>query len=317
MTQAHLRAFGRYVPERVVTNGELASQLECDPAWIVQMSGIEERRWAAPSDTVAGLGVRAAQDCLVRAGIEATNIGLLIVASGSGERRFPGPASSIGTGLGIAGVPAIDLPMASAGSLVALALAADLCARYRNVLVVGSEIMSRAICLAPACKDTAILFGDGAGACLVSAATGFALIRDAVLASDGDFASSLRLDLNAPLSMDGRTVIMQAARKIPRAIAELLERNQVAPAAVGAFLMHQANLNLITRVAHAIAVPEDRFFLNIHRYGNTSSASLLIAAAEWCEQHPSPPCGPLVFAAFGAGLHWGALLATVQPPISR
>jgi 3-oxoacyl-[acyl-carrier-protein] synthase-3 len=110
--------------------------------------------------------------------------------------------------------------------------------------------------------------------------------------------------------MDGRTIILQAARKIPRAISELLERNRIPAAAVEAFLMHQANLNLIARVAQALAVPEDRFFRNIQRYGNTSSASLLIAAAEWRQQHSSPPTGPLVFAAFGAGLHWGALLAT-------
>ena len=314
---AYLRAFGAYLPSRVVDNREMAAATGADPQYILRASGIEERRFAAPDESVASMGIRAARDCLENAGLAAGDVGLLLASTSSAEYRFPGPASAIGAGLGIQGVPAIDLPIASAGSLFGMALAAHLAPAYGHVLVIGSEVMSRVVKLHPAHRDTAILFGDGAGACLVSAATGFALIRDAVLASDGDFASSLRLDLNAPLSMDGRTVIMQAARKIPRAIAELLERNQVAPAAVGAFLMHQANLNLITRVAHAIAVPEDRFFLNIHRYGNTSSASLLIAAAEWCEQHPSPPCGPLVFAAFGAGLHWGALLATVQPPISR
>jgi 3-oxoacyl-[acyl-carrier-protein] synthase III len=206
-------------------------------------------------------------------------------------------------------VPAIDLPMASAGSLFGMALAAQLGPVYGNVLVVGSEVMSRVVARHPAHRDTAILFGDGAGACLVSSETGFAEIRDALLASDGDFAAALRLDLDAPLYMDGRTIILQAARKIPRAIVELLERNHVPPAAVEAYLVHQANLNLITRVAQALAVPEDRFFRNIQRYGNTSSASLLIAAAEWRERHPAPPAGPLVFAAFGAGLHWGALLA--------
>jgi 3-oxoacyl-[acyl-carrier-protein] synthase III len=157
-------------------------------------------------------------------------------------------------------------------------------------------------------RDTAILFGDGAGACLVSAETGFAEIRDALLASDGDFAEALRLDLDAPLYMDGRTIILQAARKIPRAIAELLERNHVAAGDVAAFVMHQANLNLITRVAQALGVPESRFYRNIQRYGNTSSASMLIAAAEWRREEPEWR-GPVVLAAFGAGLHWGAVLA--------
>jgi 3-oxoacyl-[acyl-carrier-protein] synthase III len=307
---AYLRAFGAYLPSRVVDNQELATATGTDAEWIVRATGIVERRFAAPDESVASLGIQAAKNCLENAGAVARDVGLLLVASSSGEHRFPGPASAIGAALGIGGVPAIDLPIASAGSLFGMALAARLAPAYGNVLVIASEVMSRVVQRHPAQRDTAILFGDGAGACLVSSETGFAEIRDSLLASDGDFAEALRLDLDAPLYMDGRTIIMQAARKIPRAIAELLERNRIPATAVEAFLMHQANLNLIARVAQALAVPEDRFFRNIQRYGNTSSASLLIAAAEWRQQRPSPLAAPLVFAAFGAGLHWGALLAT-------
>jgi 3-oxoacyl-[acyl-carrier-protein] synthase-3 len=306
---AYLRAFGAYLPSRIVDNHELAAATGTDAEWILRSTGIEQRRYAAPEESVASLGVLAAKNCLENAGLVARDIGLVLAACSSAEHRFPGPASSIGAGLGITMVPAIDLPIASAGSLFGMALAAHLAPAYGNVLVVASEIMSRVVARHPAHRDTAILFGDGAGACLISAEAGFAEIRDSLLASDGDFAAALRLDLDAPLYMDGRTIIMQAARKIPRAISELLERNRIPAAAVEAFLMHQANLNLIARVAQALAVPEDRFFRNIQRYGNTSSASLLIAAAEWRQQHPSPPAGPLVFAAFGAGLHWGAVLA--------
>jgi 3-oxoacyl-[acyl-carrier-protein] synthase-3 len=302
-----LRGFGRHLPERVVSNAELAPQLGCDPAWIVQMSGIEERRWAAPSDTVAGLGIRAAQDCLARVGLEPREVDLILVASGSAERRFPGPAVAVGAGLELPGVPAIDLPLASAGSLFGLALAAELCGRYRNILVVGAEIMSRAICLEPACRDTAILFGDGAGACLVSAETGFARFADALLASDGSFADALRLELAGPIQMSGPSVIMQATRKVPRAISELLERNRKQPGEIAVYLMHQANRNLIARTAKSLGVAEEKFFVNLGRYGNTSSASMLIAAAEWWQG--GPPAGPMVFAAFGAGLNWGAVLA--------
>jgi 3-oxoacyl-[acyl-carrier-protein] synthase-3 len=307
---ALLRAFGAYLPTRVVDNHEMAAATGTDPEYILRGSGIEQRRFAAPDESVASLGIRAAKNCLENAGLVARDVGLLLAASGSAEHRFPGPASAIGAGLGITGVPAIDLPIASAGSLFGMALAAHLAPTYGNVLVVGSEVMSRVVARHPAHRDTAILFGDGAGACLIGAETGFAEIRDSLLASDGDFAAALRLDLDAPLYMDGRTIILQAARKIPRAITELLERNRIAPEAVEMFLMHQANLNLMTRVAQSLAIPEDRFYRNIQRYGNTSSASLLIAAAEWRQEHSSPPAGPLVFAAFGAGLHWGALLAT-------
>jgi len=307
VSQAHLRGFGRYVPERVVTNAEIASQLDCDPAWIVQMSGIHERRWADPSETVASLGMRAAHDCLARAGVGAREVDLILVASGSAERRFPGPAAAVGAGLDLAGVPAIDLPLASAGSLFGMALAARLCGGYRNILVVGAEIMSRAISLEPACRDTAILFGDGAGACLVGSETGFARITDALLGSDGGFSDALRLELSGPIQMNGQAVIMQALRKVPRAITELLERNRKQAAQIAVYLMHQANRNLITRTAKSLGVPEEKFFLNVDRYGNTSSASLLIAAAEWWDGGPAR--SPMLFAAFGAGFHWGAVLA--------
>jgi 3-oxoacyl-[acyl-carrier-protein] synthase-3 len=109
--------------------------------------------------------------------------------------------------------------------------------------------------------------------------------------------------------MDGKTVILHAARKMPRAIADMLERNQQPAAGVAALILHQANLNLLTRVAQSLQIPGDRCSRNLHRYGNTSSASLLIAAAEWWQEQNGVWPGPVVFAAFGAGLNWGALLA--------
>jgi 3-oxoacyl-[acyl-carrier-protein] synthase III len=307
---AYLRAFGAYLPSRVVDNAELAAETGTDAEWILRSTGIKQRRFAAADQSVASLGVLAALNCLENAGVPARDVGLILAASSSAERRFPGPASAIGAALGINGVPAIDLPIASAGSLFGMALAAQLALAYRNVLVVGSEVMSRVVQRGPLSRDTAILFGDGAGACLVSSESGFAEIRDALLASDGDFAEVLRLDLDAPLFMDGRSVILQASRKVPRTISELLERNRIPAGDVDVFLMHQANLNLITRVAQALSVSESRFFRNIQRYGNTSSASLLIAASDWRGKNPEAK-GAAVFAAFGAGLHWGALLATV------
>jgi 3-oxoacyl-[acyl-carrier-protein] synthase-3 len=304
---AYLRSLGCYVPERVVDNAEMGALTGAEPAWIAQQTGIERRRFAADGETVAGLGVRAVGECLDAAGVDARHVGLVIVASGSGARRFPGPATAIAAELG-ASAPAIDLPMASAGSLFGLALANSLCRDYGDVLVVGAEIMSRVVGLDPAHRDTAILFGDGAGAALVSARTGFAEIVDSVLWSDGSLADALRLELHDPLHMDGRTIILHASRKLPRAILDLLERRGLKPEDIGAYLLHQANLNLIQRVARAVGAPEERFFHNLENYGNTSSASLLIAAAEWRRASPGELDRHVVLAAFGAGLNWGALL---------
>ena len=186
-----------------------------------------------------------------------------------------------------------------------------------RVLVLGAEIMSRRVDLTPEGKNTAILFGDGAGACLVDPEQGFARLVDDALFTDGNAAEILHIAGNR-LVMDGGAVILQASRKIPRAITLLLEKHHIAPADVAQVLIHQANLNLIQRVARATAIDPSRFFVNITRYGNTSAASLLIAAAEWADSQPtaspSTPSdapfarGPVVFAAFGTGLNWGALL---------
>jgi len=305
---AFIRAFGSYLPSRVVDNAELAALVGAEPNWILKATGIEQRRYADPSETVATLGSRAAQDCLDAAGLSAADIGLVLVSCGSNERRFPGPATEIASNLGMSGTPAIDLPLASAGSLFALSMAAGLSSTYRHILVIGTEIMSRAIACEPAGRDTAILFGDGAGACLVSADTGCGRIVDSIIRSDGEFAGALRLELNSTVYMEGRTIILQATRKIPRAILELLERNGRKSDEIGTYLMHQANLNLITRVAAALVVPESRFFRSIERYGNTSSASLLIAASEWWHTNGRKLSAPVLLTAFGAGLNWGAVL---------
>ncbi|HYA16552.1 MAG TPA: beta-ketoacyl-ACP synthase 3 [Bryobacteraceae bacterium] len=300
---ASILSFGRYVPERVLASEELAARLGVDPAWIVQISGIEERRIAASDETVVTLGVRAAESCI--AGRE---IGLVIVSSASSERRFPGPAAEIAHQLGLAGIPAIDLPVASAGSLFALTLASQLAPAYGNVLVIAAEKMSAPALAEPLDKNVAILFGDGAGAAIVGQGSGLEIL-DSALHSDGSYAADLRLEFTGPIAMNGYSVIMQATRKIPAAIAEVLERSKVEAASVAHFLMHQANQNLIDRVAKCVRVPPERFYSNIRRYGNTSSASMLIAAAEWHETAELKPGDYVAFAAFGAGFHWGALLA--------
>jgi len=304
---AYLRAFGCYLPEQRVDNAALTARTGRAAEVIEKSTGMLERRYAAADQSVVDLGFAAAQDCLTSANINPSEVGLLLFASGSAERSFPGPAATLAAKLGWTSTPAMDLPYASAGSLIGMALAADLVDRYGNVLVVAAEIMSRRITDTDA--DTAILFGDGAGACLLSrdSDSGFARVVDLALYTDGNFAELLTLPHSGTLAMNGLAVIMQAARKVPRAIADLLAKNNIAADDVQTFLMHQANRNLLAKIAKELKVPEDRFFTNIANYGNTSSASLLIAATEWSKS--TAVTGPIVFAAFGAGLQWGALLA--------
>jgi 3-oxoacyl-[acyl-carrier-protein] synthase-3 len=313
---SYLRAFGHHLPSHLVTNSDLEQRTGRTAASIEKTSGILERRYAAESETVADLGLTATNACLKNANLTANDIGLILFSSGSAERAFPGPASILAQKLGLTATPAIDIPVASAGSLIALAFAADLTPRYGNILVVASEIMSRRI--TDADPDTAILFGDGAGACIVSpdstspgsTSPEKKLLRivDSALFTDGNYADALQLQHGGAIQMKGLDVIVQASRKIPRSIEDLLTKNNLQPKDVGVFLMHQANVNLIRKVATTLSIPEDRFFRNIERYGNTSSASLFIAASEWHAANPTPPTAPIVLAAFGAGFNWGAIL---------
>ena len=303
-----LREFAAYLPERVVSNAEIGSQVGCDAEWIKNVSGIEQRRFAGDDESVADLALRAAQACLDKAKLSASALGMIMIASGSTERHFPGPAATVAHRLGLDATPALDVPMASAGTLYAMALASRLCDSIGEILVIGAEKMSSVVLRPPMERGVAILFGDGAGACLVSPTEGKARVLGSSLHTDGAFAEDLKLGFDRPLEMNGRSVILQASRKVPRAISELLDRHGRKASDVGTFLMHQANQNLIDRVAQALEVPADRFYSNIARYGNTSSASMLIAAAEWAES--GWPAGESVcFTAFRAGFHWGALLA--------
>jgi len=167
--------------------------------------------------------------------------------------------------------------------------------------------MSSVVLKQPMSAATSVLFGDGAGACLVSANAGFLRIVDSALYTDGSFSEDLNWNWDGPLEMNGRTVILQASRKIPRAIGDLLEKHDAPRRMSPAFLLHQANQNLIVRVAEALGLGVEKFYSNIRRYGNTSSASMLIAAAEWQRQSGFEMGKSIVFATFGAALSLGSI----------
>ena len=305
-----INGFGAYLPETVVTNDELATKLKCDPEWIFTASGIRERRQASDNDTVAEMAARAARACIERAQVSVDQVGLVIVACGTSPRRFPGPAAEVAVKLNVSpGTATLDVPMASAGALYGMALADALAPHYGSVLIIGAERMTEVAWREPADANTAILFGDGAGACLITRETGSMEIVDHTLHSDGSFTRDLRFEHDGALVMEGRSVILQASRKIPAALTALLARNNWPAAEVDALLMHQANKNLMNRVAQSVGFPHERVFSVIEKTGNTSSASMLIAAAEWVGNRTLIRGQRVAFAAFGAGFHWGALLA--------
>jgi 3-oxoacyl-[acyl-carrier-protein] synthase-3 len=309
-----IRAFGSYLPSRIVKNEEIGWFIGRTPEWIVGVSGIEQRRFAAEYEDVATLATYAGECCLKQDHIAAKDIGLVIVTSGTAGRSFPGPAATVTEKLGLTRAAAIDLPMASAGSIFALAMARDLAPRYGNILVIGAEKMSTVALRQPINRSSAALFGDGAGACLVSAREGFLEIVDSSLHTDGTGSEDLRLGFISPLEMRGRSVIKNASKKLPSAIREVLHNSDLSPKEVDAYLIHQANLHVVEGVARALGTEKESFPCNICDYGNTSSASMLIIADEYFRERAVRAGRYFVFAAFGAGYHWGAVLTKSRRP---
>ena len=307
---AHLAGLGHAVPERVVPAGELAERLGVTEEWILGACGIRERRWLSDGESVAGLAERASRAALAAAGLEPGRLGAIVVGTGSAPRSFPGVSADLQRLLG-AGGAAFDVPLASAGGLFALALAVDLCERTGPVLAAAAEEMSRVLLRAPLAKETAILFGDGAGACVVAPGEGAVAVVDVRLGGDGTFAEALSLSPGGPLVMDGRTVILQASRKLPAAVRAILEPHGLSPADVDLYVLHQANLNLLRGVARSLGVGEERLWVNVDRLGNTSAASVLVALSEAQEAGLLRPGARVVVAAFGAGFSWGAALLRV------
>src|SRR5512140_1262197 len=236
-----LRATGAYLPERVLTSEEIAPRLGVPPNWISNVSGIRERRIASDTESIVSMGVAAARNAIERAGLVVSQVGALLVSSGTFNRSFPGPAVEVARELGLDSAFALDVPVASAGSIFAVSLADTLAERFRNVLVVATEKMSPIALREPLNRSIAGLFGDGAGACIVSSQTGFAKILGTVLHSDGNCANDLALDFDGVMRMSGRSVIVNSTGKIPTCMRELLSSVNVAVQDVTAFVMHQAH----------------------------------------------------------------------------
>ncbi len=309
---ATLSGLGACLPGRVVTNLELGERLGVDPQWILEACGIRERRWAGAEQSAADLAEEAARRALADAGLDPARLAAIVVGTGTPSRQFPGLSADLQRRLGCPGVQAFDVHLASSGGLVALCLAARLCEGLGPVLVVGAEKMSEVVLRNPA-KETAILFGDGAGAAVVEPGTGPIGILDHLWGADGTFADDLSLDFGGALHMNGRAVIMQANRKLTGTLQDLLGRNGLTVPEVDLFLFHQANLNLLRQVGKTLGIDPARVPITLDRYGNTSAASVLIAAAEARAAGLLPPGTLAAMAAFGAGFSWGGMLLRVAP----
>jgi len=316
---------GSYAPERVLTNDDLAHMVDTSDEWIRSRSGIRERRIAAPNEATSDMGVQAARRALEDAGLKATDIDLLIVATVTPDLPMPACACFIQQKLGVPNNSAcFDLNAACSGYVYALDTACAMLTsgRYRKALVIGVEKLSGVIDWQD--RTTCVLFGDGAGATVIglSDKPGLGLIGTR-LGTAGDGADLLYISHGGSRSpstpesiaardhcirMKGKEVFKLAVRGMDEAARDILEQHQIRADQISLVIPHQANLRIIEAISQYLELPMERFFVNVDRYGNTSAASIPIALDEARRSGRIKPGDLTLLVAFGAGLTYGSAL---------
>ncbi|GIL08654.1 MAG: 3-oxoacyl-[acyl-carrier-protein] synthase 3 [Chloroflexota bacterium] len=322
---AHIVGWGMAVPDRVLSNDDLAAIVETSDEWIVTRTGIRERRIAGGSESTATLGLKAAQRALEVAEILPIELDIVIVATSTPEYIFPSTASLIQDWLGATKAGAFDLSAACSGFVYGLNFAAQAIrtGSMQTALVIGSETMSRVLDWQD--RGTCILFGDGAGAVVLQASDVEGGVLSSVLRSDGSGWDLLTIptvgsqDADVPgteglqhkmgkMYMNGGEVFKFATRVIGESIQQALAQAGLAIADVDLIIPHQANARIIQSAARALKVQPELFMSNLDRYGNTSAASIPIALCEAVEQGRVDNGDNLVFVGFGGGLTWGSMV---------
>jgi 3-oxoacyl-[acyl-carrier-protein] synthase-3 len=331
---AQIVGWGFHVPSKVITNRDLEQIVDTQDEWIRSRTGIEERHVAgSPQETSATLGIQAARKALDLADIHPHKIDLIICATSSPEHTFPATASLIQDGLGAANAGAFDLSAACSGFVYALSMARGhiLAGDAEYVLVIGTETLSRIVDWTD--RGTCVLFGDGAGAVLVAASDVPGGIMASVLGSDGSGADLLTVPAGGSampatletvsngshyIKMDGRAVFRFATRVMAEATTKVLAKAGLTVQDVDLVIPHQANERIIQNsVLKQLQIPAEKVFINLQKYGNTSTASIPIALCEAIEAGKVKPGDKLVFVGFGAGLTWGACAIEWRTPVEK
>ncbi|GAB4248339.1 MAG: ketoacyl-ACP synthase III [Thermoleophilia bacterium] len=318
-----ITGLGTFVPEHEVANDDLPSHLDTSDAWIAQRTGIRARRVAEPGTSASELAVPAAHEALVQSGVGAEDIGLVMVATITPDQLTPATAARVAHAVGARNAGALDLSAGCSGFVYGLAAASSMVSSglYEHVLLVGSEVLSSILDWED--RGTAVLFGDGAGAAIVSAANGAGRILGFDLGNDGSGADLLgvpaggsRLPASAEtvasrshyLKMNGREIYRFATRLVPASVERVLAASGRTAADVDLFMPHQANLRIIESVAEKLGIPMSRVHTTLQRYGNTSGASIPLGLAEALREGRLRPGDLVLMVGFGAGLSWGSCL---------
>lgn len=308
---------GSYLPAQVRSNQDLEKMVETNDQWIVERTGISERRIAASDESVSTMGVEAAKKALEMAGIEANELDMIICGTTSASNAFPAAACEIQAMLGVHTIPAFDIAAACSGFVYALSVADQYVksGMVKTVLVVGSDVLSR-LC-EPANRSTIILFGDGAGAVVLGASTEPGILSTHIYA-DGRQADLLKCSLPPRagessqnmgyMTMKGNDVFKVAVTQLSHVVTETLRINQIDKSDIDWLIPHQANFRIIKATAKKLNMSLDKVVLTLAKHGNTSAASVPIALDEAVRDGRIQRGQLLMLEAFGAGFAWGSAL---------
>ncbi|HXQ50154.1 MAG TPA: beta-ketoacyl-ACP synthase III [Stellaceae bacterium] len=312
---------GGFLPERIVTNAELAERLDTSDQWIVQRTGIRQRHVAAPGEFTSDLAVRAAERALAAAAVPASAIDLVVVATATPDHTFPATATKVAARLGVArGVPAFDVQAVCTGFIYALATADNFLrlGQAKRALVIGAETFSRILDWED--RGTCVLFGDGAGAIVLEGmpSNGSPYERGVLsthLHADGSGYELLYVDggpsttgTTGLLRMEGREIFRHAVQRLAEVVDEALVANGLAASEIDWLVPHQANRRIIDGMGRKLGLAADRVVITIDRHANTSAASVPLALAEAAADGRLQPGQLVLLEAMGGGLTWGAAL---------
>jgi 3-oxoacyl-[acyl-carrier-protein] synthase-3 len=346
MLRSKIAGIGMYVPPNVITNNDLTKVMDTSDEWIQERTGIQQRRFATRyEDTTTTMGVAAARQAIERAGINATDIDLVIFATLSPDYYFPGCGVLVQRMLGLKEVGALDIRNQCSGFIYGLSVADQFIrtGTYKNILLIGSEIHSYALDFSTRGRNVSVIFGDGAGAVILQPTDNKDQgILSTHLHSDGGEAESLSMpnpgfhagrfwEAKKPImpkekyggmfitqdlldkedlfpNMDGPAVFKKAVVKMPEAVMEALEANGLKPADISMLIPHQANLRISQFVQQKLKLRDDQVHNNIQRYGNTTAASIPIALCEAWELGKISEGDLVCLVAFGSGFTWASAL---------
>jgi 3-oxoacyl-[acyl-carrier-protein] synthase-3 len=312
---------GSYVPARILTNADLEKMVSTTDEWITTRTGIKERHIAAKDEFTSDLGMKAALKAMSRAGVVAEDIELIVVATITPDMPFPSTAALIQRKIGAYRAAAFDLEAACSGFIYALEVAQQfiMSRTYDTVLVIGAEKLSSIVDWED--RNTCVLFGDGAGAAVLRNRPGAHGLLTAVMGADGRKADLLfmagggsRCPATAEsvtarmhyLRMEGKETFKNAVQAMQTAAVEALQRCEIDISRIKLIIPHQANVRIIHAVAERLGAKSEQLFINLHKFGNTSAASVAIALDEAVQSGRVQPGDLLLLIVFGAGLTWGA-----------